>query len=101
MIKDGEWVLFDYDFPTKRQIWRRANPDGSSTYRTDYHVDDVLAQNHAERMENAGRRHGDWTKIASVPLALHYGELAGAQSQLDRGYIDKWLNENSAFKTFG
>jgi hypothetical protein len=100
MIKDGDWSLFDYDFQTKRQIWRRSNSDGSSTYRTDYHVDDVLAQNHAERMDNAGKRMGDWVKVASVPLALHHSELAAAQSQLDGKYIDNWLDENSAFRTW-
>lgn len=72
----------------------------SSTYRTDYHVDDVLAQNHAERMDNAGKRMGDWVKVASVPLALHHSELAAAQSQLDGKYIDNWLDENSAFRTW-
>ena len=99
MIRDGDWVLHDYDFHTKRQVWRRSNPDGSDTYRTDYHVDEILSENHADRMDNQGNRMGEWAKIASVPLTLHYSQLAAAQNQKDSQYIDKWLAENPAFKT--
>lgn len=98
--RDGDWELFEYDFQTKRQVWLRRNADGTDTYRTDYHVDEVLAANHDARMESHGQRFGDWRRIASVPIAKHFSDLAEAQMQRDDGYIDKWLNENSAFKTF-
>ena len=100
IIRDGNWTLFDYDIKTGRQVWRTTNDDGSETYRTDYPVQEVLDENHAARMESHGERYGDWRRVASVPLNLHYDQLADAQSQRDSGYIDRWLRENPAFKTF-
>lgn len=101
IIRDGDWILVDSDLKMGRYVWRRQNPDGSTTFRTDYAMDQVIKENKALRNETQGQRYGDWRKIASVPLAKHYGELAAANQQHDDKYIDRWLSENSAFKTFG
>lgn len=100
MIRDGDWVLFDYDHATKRQVWKRANGDGTDTYRTDYHVDDVLDANQSARSDALNTRHGDWSRIASIPLGAYYGHgLDKAQAQLDARYFDKYLSEYSKFRT--
>ena len=95
----SEWHHIHTDPFTKRMTWWRDLGEGKIEVRTDYHVDEILAQNHDARMDAMGTRHGEWSRVASVPLNLHFQELAEAQSQMDRGYIDKWLTENSAFKT--
>jgi hypothetical protein len=99
IIRDGEWRLVDYDFKLKRQVWRRENPDGSTTVRTDYAVDEVLDSNQRARSDAMGTKHGDWSRIASIPLNAFYGELEQASHQQDDKYFDKWLSENSKFKT--
>jgi hypothetical protein len=100
IIRDGDWRLVDYDFHLKRQVWRRENPDGSTTVRTDYAVDDILDANQQARSDAAGTKFGDWARVASIPLNVYHGEgLADAQEQLDGKYFDKWLSENSKFKT--
>ena len=99
IIRDGDWRLVDYDFKLKRQVWRRENPDGSTTVRTDYAVDEVLDANQRARSDALGTKHGDWSRIASIPLNAFYGELADANAQMDNRYIDKWLSENSKFRT--
>ena len=76
IIRDGDWTLFESDFLGQRQTWSRQNPDGTTTYRTDYKVDDVMDANLLLRNDTAGERYGDWRLIASVPLALHHRELA-------------------------
>jgi hypothetical protein len=98
-IRDGAWSLFDYDFKTGRQVWKTVNDDGSTTFRTDYRVDDVLEANHTARSAAAGTKHGDWSRIASIPLNTFYAELEEAQSQMDGRYIDRWLAGNPKFKT--
>lgn len=99
IIRDGDWTLFDYDFATRRQVWRRSNADGSDTFRVDYHVDEVLEENHHARMEAMGTRHGDWSRIASIPINTYLTQLAEAQNQLDHKYIDRFLSDHSKFKT--
>ena len=100
ILRDGNWTLFDYDIKTGRQVWRTTNEDGSETFRTDYPVQEILDENHDMRMASAGERYGDWRKIASVPLNLHFDQLAEAQSQRDDVFIDRWLREHDRFKTF-
>lgn len=100
IIRDGEWTLVQSDLKLGRFVWSRQNPDGSTTYRTDYRMDEVIQDAKALRNETQNERYGDWRKIASVPLSVHYGALAEANHQRDDKYIDRWLGENSAFKTF-
>jgi hypothetical protein len=100
IIRDGDWRLLDYDFKLKRQTWIKDNPDGSTTARTDYHVDEVLDANQQARSDAMGTKHGEYSRIASIPLAAYYGHgLDKAQAQLDSKYFDKYLSEYSKFRT--
>jgi hypothetical protein len=99
LIRDGDWTLVSADLKLGRQVWSRQNPDGSTTVRTDYHVDEVLDANQRARSD-APKRFGDWARIASIPLNEYYGKgLADAQAQQDGKYFDKYLSDNSKFKT--
>jgi len=99
-VWDGDFMLLGTDPVTGRSVWARENEDGSWTCRTDYPVDDIIRANTEERNSTAGELFGDWRRVASVPLNAYYGELAEAQNQRDDKYIGKWLDDNSAFKTF-
>lgn len=101
LIRDGDWVLFDHDFALKRTVWRRENPDGSSTFRTDYHVDDTIEANRqAALLADRGFK-GDWHRVASIPLNVYYDQLAEASRQDDQRFISRWLNDsdNRAWRT--
>jgi hypothetical protein len=97
--RDG-WSLFDFDMPTQRSVWRKVEADGTELWEVTYPVDNVLAANHDARMDAMGKRHGDWTRIASVPLGFHFDKMAGAVAQQDTKYVDKMLGEYSKFRTF-
>lgn len=99
-IWDGDFQLLGRDPESGKTVWVRFNDDGSTTMRSDYPVDDIIRVNKAEKSETAGQRFGDWRRIASVPLNVHFGQLAEAQSQRDDKYLDRWLDEHSAFRTF-
>lgn len=100
-IKDGDWVLFDYDAHTGRSIWSYF--DGQKThFRTDYPVDSLLAENTA--MRNAAQKAwtGDYHKVASIPLNVVWDSgLVEAQSNHDDGFLSRWLNDsdNRAWRT--
>ena len=100
-IRDGDWYLVEHDFHMKRTVWARSNPDGSTTYRTDYHVDDTLEANTAMRNSADKGFKGDWHKIASIPLGVYYDKLHEAVRQDDQGFISRFLNDadNRAFRT--
>jgi hypothetical protein len=100
-IKDGDWTLVDHDFHLKRTVWARENPDGSTTYRTDYAVDDTLEANLAMRNSAEKGWKGDWHKIASIPLNVYYDQLAEAARQDDGKFLSRWLNDsdNRAWRT--
>jgi hypothetical protein len=101
LIRDGEWTLFDHDFRLKRTVWARQNPDGSTTFRTDYAVDDTIEAN--KTMRNAASKGfaGDWHKVASIPLNVFHDQLAEASRQDDSKFISRWLNDsdNRAWRT--
>lgn len=98
-VWDGNFRLLGRDNETNKTVW--ICEDGkTTTYRTDEPVDDIIRANHAEKSHYAGQRFGDWRKVASVPLHVHFAQLAEAQSQRDDKYLDRWLNEHSAFRTF-
>lgn len=92
-IRDGEWTLFGHDPKRGRTVWSRQNPDGSTTYRTDYAVDDTIEANRDMRNAAASGWSGDWHRVASVPLNVFWDELAEASRQGDDHYISKWLND--------
>ena len=98
LIRDGEWTLFDHDFKLKRTVWARQNPDGSTTYRTDYAVDDTIEANREMRNAAAKGFAGDWHKIASIPLNIVHEHLAEAQTQGDDKYLSRWLNDGDNAK---
>ena len=100
-IKDGDWVLFDYDVKSGRQVWLMEHADGTTTIRTDYPVDPLIDENTAMRNAVDPGWKGDWHKIASIPAGLVYGELEGAIAQQDDKYLSRWLNDsdNRAWRT--
>ena len=100
-IKDGDWVLFDYDIQTGRQVWSLENGDGTTTYRTDYPVDPTIDENAAVRNMAAPGWKGDYHRIASIPLNIFHDQLAEASRQDDDKYISKFLNDsdNAAWRT--
>lgn len=102
-IRDGEWTLFSHDFKLKRTVWARENGDGSTTFRTDYAVDDTIEANTAMRNSVSGGWKGDWHKVASVPLNIFYDRLAEASKQDDNAYISRFLNDsdNAKWRTKG
>lgn len=100
-IRDGDWELFSHDEKLGRTVWERQNPDGTTTYRTDYRADGIIEQNTAMRNAlNSGWK-GDWHKVASIPLNVFHDQLAEAGRQDDDRYIAKWLNDSdhSKFRT--
>lgn len=100
-IRDGDWYLVDHDFHLKRTVWGRDNGDGTTTYRTDYAVDDTLEANRDMRAAAGAGWKGDWHKIASIPLNVYWDQLAEASKQDDGKFISKWLNDsdNAAYRT--
>lgn len=101
IIRDGEWTLFGHDPQMKRFTWARQNPDGSTTFRTDYAVDDTLEANKAMQNSAANGWKGDWHKVASIPLGVYYDKLHEAVTQDDMAHVSKFLNDidNRAFRT--
>lgn len=99
--RDGDWELFDYDIQTGRQVWSTTNPDGSTTFRTDYPVDATIDLNTAQRNMAQPGWSGDYHHVASVPLNVYYEQLAQASKEGDDRYLSKWLNDSdhSAWRT--
>jgi len=95
LIRDGEWTLFDSDIQVGRFVWCRHNPDGTTTFRTDYRVDPTIEINQVQRnMAQSGWK-GDYHHVASVPLNIYHDQLADAAKQGDNAYMSKWLNDSS------
>jgi len=101
LVRDGDWVLYSSDIKAGKHTWRRTNPDGSVTYRTDTVVDPIIDRNAAQRNLSQKGWAGDWHMIASVPKAILWDELMPASLQGDDKYLSKWLNDpdNRAFRT--
>lgn len=98
IIRDGDWTLVDSDLKLKRFVWARSNPDGSTTYRTDYAVDDTLEANRDMRSTATKGWQGDWHKVASVPLNVYYDQLHEAVQQDDMRHVARFLNDSDNFK---
>ena len=101
MIRDGEWTLIDHDFHLKRTVWAKQNPDGSTTTRTDYAVDDTIEANRDMRNQAAKGWTGDWHRVASIPLNVYYDQLHAAVQQDDMAHVNRFLNDsdNRAWRT--
>lgn len=100
-IRDGDFVLVDYDHASGRSVW--SYYDGEKThYRVDYPVAQAIEQNTLLRNSAPSGWKGDWHKIASVPLnALYDTGLAEAMNQHDDKFISRFLNDsdNRAWRT--
>lgn len=101
IIRDGDWWLVSHDEKLGRTVWATENPDGSTTYRTDYRVDPLIDQNAAQRNIAGKGFKGDWHQVASVPLNVYWDQLAEASRQGDDKFISRWLNDsdNRAWRT--
>ena len=102
MIRDGDWMLLDYDPATQKSTWAMFNPDGSTTVRTDMPVDAVIDENKAALAATEGQRFGEWNRAASIPLPLYHSSgMAEAVKQDDQRFISKFLNDtdNRAWRT--
>ena len=99
VIRDGDWTLFDSDIKRGKYTWVRYNDDGSTTYRTDHHVDALLARNAEQRSLAKTDWGGDWHHVASVPMAMLYGgEFAEANQAGDMDWITGKLNDSEYSK---
>lgn len=100
-IKDGDWVLFDYDVQSGRQVWRLSNPDGTTTFRTDYPVKPTIDINTAQRNMTQKGWAGDYHHVASIPLNVAWDQIVEPMRQGDDAYVSKWLNDsdNRAWRT--
>lgn len=93
-IHHGPWRLIDWDPALGRMLWV-AHEDGKVHYRVDYVIDDLVRSNAEARTDSAGRRHGEWERIASMPLNFFYDSgLAQAMAEGDRKYTAKILNDS-------
>lgn len=102
-VRDGDWELFSFDPQTGRTVWI-MDDDGKTHIRTDYPVTNVLESNLHARNDAAKAWAGDWHRIASVPLNLHYDENAGLHKALtdgDDAHVRRFLNDgdNAAWRT--
>jgi len=104
VIRDGDWELdHELSIPNVRYVWKRW--DGQTLHiRKDYPVDNIIQANAVERNASQGRRFGEMTKVASIPVGLLYDEKLGlneAFRQQDDKYLRRFLNDsdNQAFRT--
>ena len=100
-IKDGDWTLVSHDVKLGRTVWSTQNPDGSTTFRTDYAVEPTIDENTALRNMASPGWKGDYHRIASIPLNVFYDQLQPAIQQDDQRFISRWLNDgdNRAWRT--
>lgn len=100
-VRDGDWTLFDYDFATGRQVWSLQNPDGSTTFRTDYPAQATVDINTAQRNLAGKGWAGDYHHVASIPLNVFWDQIAQASREGDDKYVSRWLNDsdNRAWRT--
>ena len=98
---DG-FALYEWDAATGRTVWFKENGDGTTTWRTDQPVDDLLRQNAGQRNIARNDWRGDLHQIASIPLNIAYdGALGDAMKEQDTKWLSRWLNDsdNRAFRT--
>jgi hypothetical protein len=93
MIKDGDFQLIEWDAKLGRSVW--AYFDGEKTVvRTDYLVDQTLANNQLSRSEFGKMGTGDWNRVASIPPNVYYDQLHAAEVQGDEKFVTRWLNDS-------
>lgn len=103
-IRDGDWTLLSWDAATGRTVWVSEDDNGNTVIRTDYPVTNVLESNLHARNDAAKAWAGDWHRIGSVPLNLHYDENVGLHKALTEGddaHVRRFFNDsdNAAWRT--
>ncbi|MEO1140741.1 MAG: hypothetical protein AAFW66_00105 [Pseudomonadota bacterium] len=99
---ENGFALFDWDKATGRTVWYKENADGTTTWRTDYPVENIIKQNAEQRVIAGDSWKGEMHQIASIPLNIaHDGALGEAIKEQDQKWINRWLNDsdNRAFRT--
>lgn len=101
---ENGWILFDWQPQLGRQVWYRENPDGTTTFRTDYEVQATIDANTAARNVASPGWSGDWHRVASIPLGVLHDPKHGlveAFQQDDMRHVSRFLNDadNRAFRT--
>lgn len=102
-IRDGDWELLEHNPALGRTTWVWF--DGAKTHvRHDYQVGHMIENNLIARNDAKAGWAGDYHRIASVPLNLHYDESLGLHKALadgDEAHIRRWLNDgdNAAWRT--
>ena len=96
--------LFDWDKMTGRTVWYKENSDGTTVWRTDHPVDDIIKTNAEQASIASNNWKGDYHQIASIPAHMvHTGDLGQAVREQDDAWLSRWLNDgdNRAFRTKG
>jgi hypothetical protein len=101
-VKDENgFELLEFDPATGRSVWHYF--DGQKhVWRTDYPVENLVRENAESRAHFAGQRHGDWSRVASVPMNVAYDSgLVDAMTQNDDKFVSRILNDsdNRAWRT--
>ena len=105
-VRDGNWMLFDYDPVAQKAIWMAVDANGDTHFKVDIDHTDILKANQHHYNESKNARFGDHhslgQRVASVPLNVFFDELNEPCLQEDDKYISKWLNDGDhrAFRTF-
>ncbi len=91
---DGDWFLVDWDDLTRRAVFVRDDGD-SWAVRTDYHaVDATLDANADFAKEAAGKKMGDWVRIASMPqFVADNHNLDEKLRQGDKAALARFFND--------
>jgi phage-related protein len=75
--------------------------DDKITYHTQQDVTGIVEANKRARNEiDRHQKHGEWSKVASIPMSIYY-DLKAKGIADDPKRLAKWLNdsENRAFRT--
>lgn len=100
-IRDGDFVLVDWDEQTKRAVWVKDEGD-SWLVRTDYHaMDQLIAHNDDFAKADSGKKMGDYVRIASVPQYIIDQNNLDEKMRDDPKALSRFLNDgdNRKFRT--
>lgn len=94
--------LFDYDPETGTTKWWHYDADkDEAKIETVFEVGDIIEANKAEFNSTDERaRWGEWSKVASIPMALFY-RLKQQGIIDDQAAMKRWINDpdNRLFRT--
>lgn len=102
MIRDGDFILAEWDPLYQRALWIAFREDHTEV-RVEYHnIEATLDANAEFEKSTHGKRMGDYVRIASVPVAIaQKAELDEALKNGDDRHLSRWLNDpdNAKFRT--